>query len=362
LVDRLNWENYPQLDRRLVELNHELGDYLSGTELHERIALTLTDEYGNALGREFSPDAIRNRLKRVRFAQLAEDPEMVLMPHFQEYREIILGTAPVPAKEVNGLAPGDYLASLLVGRRKHLVISDLHIPTQDEWAIQVAVERNLTADLVVINGDLMDSYALSTFIKKKDIPIYEELDGVVRFLKWIAGVFPNALIWIDQGNHEDRVYKRILPVLPAGLEFLARTDLLDMLARPFPNVLAASDWFVGSIGDAIYAHAEASSSIPGRAATTTGDWFLNHNRQLGIGRPRFVSQAHTHKVSVVYDEGQDMKVVESGCLCHSQDYARTTRSKKPQVQGYVTVIQNDGVTDLANSREHVFMLSERKGA
>jgi hypothetical protein len=342
----------------LVELNHELGDYLSGTELHERIALTLTDEYGNALGREFSQDAIRNRLKRVNFAKLADDPEMVMMPHFEEYGEILRGTLPAPAKEVNGLTPGEYLESLLVGRRKHLILSDLHVPTQDEWAIQRAVERNLTADLVVLNGDLLDLYALSVFVKRKDLPVYLELDGGVRFLKWISRTFPSALIVLDQGNHEDRLLKRVAPLLPAGLEFMSKLDILDVLTRPFPNVISYPDWYV-AVGDAVYAHADAASVTPGKPARDTGEWFLNHAQQLGIRRPRFVTQAHTHRVNVNYDEGFDLKELESGCLCQIQEYTHSVRHRKPQVQGYVTVVQVDGVTDLANSRENVLMRSER---
>lgn len=353
---KITWENFPNLDNRLLEVAAEAGVHHSGPGYYDRIAAVLTNEF-RTIGKTFTGDMVRNRLKRVQYTALGSRPATVLMPHFQIHADIITGTQPAPDKLVQGRTWQEYIETVMLnGTRKTLVLSDLHIPTQHDKAIDFAVRRNLTADLIIINGDLLDLYSVSGFIKPRDIPIYEELDGAIRFLTWISDLFPNTFILLTRGNHEQRLYTKVVPHLPSGLQFVAKLDLLDTLARPFPNVMSVNDWFV-AVGDAIYAHSDATSAIPGKPAQTTGEWFLTHMDELGLTTaPRFVVQGHTHRVSAVYTHNQ--KCVESGCLCNHQDYARTTRYKVPQGLGYVTALQYNGVTDLQNSREYAFVPSE----
>lgn len=338
---KINWSNYPKLDDRLLELTAD-------NYTNEKIAETLTKEFAY-IGKVFTDDMVRNRLRRVVFKSLDNDPPMVLMPHFQVYKDVIHG-ANVPEKIVNGQTLPKFLQNFLIGDRKTLVLSDLHIPTQHDAMLDLAVQRNKTADLVILNGDILDLHNASTFVKRRDVPIYEELDGAIRFFDWLSQQFPNTFILMTRGNHENRVYNKILPAIPAGLEFLANLDILDALARPFPNIVSIDDWFL-SIGDAVYAHSDSTSAIPGKPAKDTGEWFLSHAHELGIVPPRFVVQAHTHRVSAVYTYNQ--KCVESGCCCLAQDYARSTRWRVPQIMGYVVTLQSNGITDLVNSREYM---------
>lgn len=355
-MTKIHWESYPQLDKRLLELSYELGRHLSGTTLHERIARTLTTE-NRSIGKVFTVDAVRNRLKRISYEGLGTHPPVVLMPNFQRHAPIIKGREDAPKKQVRGMDWPTYLDQVVLkGETKTLVLSDLHIPTQQDDAIDFAVVRNLTADLVILNGDILDLYSVSSFVKRSDVPLYEELDGAVRFFEWISRKFKDSFIILTRGNHETRLYTKVLPHLPDGLEYLANLDLLDSLTRPFANMLSMNDWFV-SVGDAVYAHSDATASIPGKPAQMTGEWFVSHYQELDIpAPPRFVVQAHTHRVSAVYTH--NMKCVESGCLCGPQEYSRTTKYRTPQGMGYVVALQYDGVTDLMNSREYALLPSE----
>lgn len=352
---KINWESYPELDKRLLELSYEHGR-LSGATLHETIARTLTREF-KALGKVFTVDSVRNRLGRVSYDALGTRPPVILMPNFQRYSDVIKGKQPAPAKQVRGMDYAVYIEQVVLqGITKTLVLSDLHIPTQQDEAIDFAVARNLTAKLVVVNGDILDLYSVSSFVKRDDVPIYEELDGGVRFFEWLSNKFKDAFIVLTRGNHENRVFNKVLPHLPDGLEFLAKLDVLEALARPFPNIISVNDWFV-SVGDAVYAHSDATASIPGKPAQMTGEWFALHYQELDMpAPPRFVVQAHTHRVSAVYLP--NMKCVESGCLCGVQEYSRTTKYRSPQGMGYVVTLQYDGVADLMNSREYALVPSE----
>lgn len=347
-MTKLLWEQVPRLDLRLLELNASL-EHLANGERHQEIAKVLTEEFSSTVGMRFTADKVRNRLARVRYQEFAQDDPFVLMPRFEHHRAVITGQEEIPAKLVRGKTMDETLVDLRVGRRRILCLSDLHIPFLDYQALDKAIVNNLTADLVIINGDVFDAFSLSTFLRDRDVPIYEELEQTVRFFERISGQYPEAFILVTIGNHEQRVYKRTLPVLPAGLEFLANADLLAILARPFPNIVAIGDWFV-QVGSAIFAHSASASSIDARAAVDTLEWFTQHRDVLGLESFNLVVQAHSHRVSVTYR--YNGKAIESGCLCLPQSYARTTRTKRPQQQGYVTVYQQNGVSDLVNSREY----------
>jgi hypothetical protein len=346
---RIDWDKY-NFDRRLTELQYE-HDNLSSGALHRAIAEQLNTEFSATYGVHFTEDSVRNRLKRITFDQLGDAPVTVIMPYYEEYKDIIEGYTLPPTKMVNGMEFSEYIETMRVGHRKTLVMSDLHIPFQNDDYIQHAVESNLTADLVVLNGDLMDAYALSTFVKSIDVPIYSEIDGIVRVFKWLSELFPNAFIVITEGNHEGRVARRLLPMMPAGLAFLANDDIMSLLARPFPNIVATGDWFF-QVADAIYAHADSASGVAAKPALDVLNWFIAHQEQEGLEPFTLTLQAHTHRVAVVY-QGK-YKAMETGCLCAPMSYARTTKHRFPQQQGYVVVQQEQGKTDFTRSREFVF--------
>ncbi len=341
----MRWENY-NFDRRLIELQHEY-DYLSGGALHQAIAAQLNDEYATSYGIRFTEDSVRNRLKRITFDQLADRPVTVIMPYYQKYQDLIEGDG-LP-KLVNGYTFESYLQSMQLGHKKTLVLSDLHIPFINDQFVQEAVERNLTADLIVLNGDIFDAYSLSTFVKTQDIPIYAEIDGIVRFFEWITQLFPDKFIVSTVGNHETRVTRRISPMLPSGLEFLAKENLLTTLAKPFPNIVVTDDWYV-QVGDAIYAHADSAAGVAAKPAVDVLNWFVSHYEEENLAPFRLTCHGHTHRTAVVY-QGK-YKAMESGCLCVPMSYARTTKHRHPSQQGYVVVQQFDGRADFQLSREY----------
>ncbi len=90
---------------------------------------------------------------------------------------------------------------------KILVLADLQVPFFDENAVHVALDegRRQGVDAVLLNGDLVDFFALSTFeTRPEERNFGDEIERGVQLLRAIRAMFPKAqLIW-KFGNHEER--------------------------------------------------------------------------------------------------------------------------------------------------------------
>jgi len=95
----------------------------------------------------------------------------------------------------------------LITQSKILIISDLHIPYQDNKAIELALQYGFDkgANCILINGDLMDMPNHSRFEKDWRMrTTAQEFEAVRQFLKSLRIVFPKAKIVFKEGNHDDR--------------------------------------------------------------------------------------------------------------------------------------------------------------
>ena len=91
--------------------------------------------------------------------------------------------------------------------KRILILSDIHIPYHDETAINPAVEwgKKQKPDTVILNGDTIDFYQLSRFIKDpRKREAKHEIDITKEFLKFITTEFKKATIIYKKGNHDER--------------------------------------------------------------------------------------------------------------------------------------------------------------
>lgn len=99
---------------------------------------------------------------------------------------------------------------------KILIGSDFHIPFQDNKAVNAFI--NYAADtqpeVIVINGDLLDFYRLSKFVKGEGRnPMQEIAEGKI-ILESIRTACPNSDIYYPIGNHESRLETYIFNKAP----------------------------------------------------------------------------------------------------------------------------------------------------
>lgn len=95
---------------------------------------------------------------------------------------------------------------------KVCVFNDVHIPNHHEEGVANVMDfiRYEGFDHVVINGDLMDCYWLSSFPKEPGVPDFQaELDMTIEFLEELRSAAPNAKIDYLEGNHEERLKRRL---------------------------------------------------------------------------------------------------------------------------------------------------------
>ena len=105
-------------------------------------------------------------------------------------------------------------------------ISDIHIHYQDKKALAMAMDiikdYNLNEeDSVIIGGDLVDYYPISSFspdLTQSNIDL--ELFEAVEWLNELRKLAPKSNIFFFEGNHEQRMQKKIMSCVSSLAPFL----------------------------------------------------------------------------------------------------------------------------------------------
>ena len=127
---------------------------------------------------------------------------------------------------------------VISGKRKVLILSDIHFPFHDEKALLIALEHGIVqgCDTVVLNGDTIENYGVSRWEpdpRKRDLQ--HELQTCREGLAMIREAFPEAEMFFKFGNHDDRLeayLKKNAPLLlsvpECSLESLLKLDELKI--------------------------------------------------------------------------------------------------------------------------------------
>jgi predicted phosphodiesterase len=87
------------------------------------------------------------------------------------------------------------------------IMSDIHVPFHSMSALTCAIKhlREEQIDCLILNGDIMDFYAISRHEKEKDLRDFaKEIEMGRNFLQKIRDLFPLIPIYYKMGNHENR--------------------------------------------------------------------------------------------------------------------------------------------------------------
>lgn len=240
---------------------------------------------------------------------------------------------------------------------KVLVLSDLHIPFHKDKEIIDIVKEYSNVNLIILAGDVLDCFSVSTFPKEMHIPLYEELKIASSFLRKIDRLTPNTKKIVFRGNHEFR-FKRYLAKFQSEFSPLVSDDILEILKNGFTyrdyknrkrvieplsdNFKIVDSWYY-IYKDLILAHPTNFSKIPMRTCVSTYDYFKNQGidfNALAIG--------HTHKAGSLIHGGT--LLCELGCLCEQMDYANNGNvNYMPQTNGYGVFVFHKSKVDIYNS-------------
>jgi len=193
------------------------------------------------------------------------------------------------------------------------VIGDLHIPYQDNDAIEAAFDKmeEQNIESLLINGDMLDFYQMSFHEKDpRMVHFKEELESGRQFLDYCRSRFPGIPIYFIPGNHENR-FERYLRV--------KASELLDMDEFRLDVLLRVAEYGV--------------QYIPFRSKVVFGDFLIEHGDKIpgagGVVPARTALMRlktnclinHFHKTSSssqrVYgpDDSTTIRGYSLGCLC-----------------------------------------------
>ena len=238
------------------------------------------------------------------------------------------------------------------------LISDLHIPFQDEEAIAKLLAH--PAENLWIAGDIFDSYAVSTHRKLNGhITTTEELAQGRALMERFAKTYKN--VYVIEGNHDKRAQKRIQEFHPQMLEMfstpvkLAITGLTNIKALSLTVKNTADntqfgqnykiDW-IGLQGDVLFGHFEQFCGDD--AVKKVDGWLAENSHILDLPELKAIAQAHTHRLGVSFNPKGRM-LISTGCMCKTMAYQLEGHAKfSPRVLGYVSFkMVNDKIDPLS---------------
>lgn len=307
------------------EINKDLTDSDIAGILNEEFQLTLTS------------DAVHGKLYRE--CDKIRVSETVLLPTYEKFKSQIHDNS-----RINTLTE-----LVLAGKKKILVLSDLHIPYMNKDALNLTLNLNAAADVVVIS-EIMDLGSQSSFAATDNIPLELEVEETLKLLELLSTRFP--LVIVIEANHDYRLARKALKVLPTEFSLLVEeTNLMQLLVRPFKNVVFVPNWWV-QIEDAIICHASKTSTVSMKVIGDLDMFFKDHHHDLGLRMPyRVLVQGHTHQLGVLAKP--DLKLFESGMLCSIRSWYQKIPSRTCWITGFVVVEMQDGKSLLNKCREYM---------
>lgn len=241
---------------------------------------------------------------------------------------------------------------------KVVSISDLHIPFVNDAVIKDMIDKHSDADILVVNGDLLEQYSVSKWPKSKGIVLQHEYKIAVKYVKMFAERFKKVVL--TRGNHDERVAKYFSSNIDPGISFLTHPDPLERIAsgfdfttngtfakvNTFDNVFyfgGLCGWYA-KVGKTIFAHPSGGSGVPMKTGVNVANYFLEKEDFdcIVIG--------HTHKMGQVIYKGK--LIIEQGCACIPMDYEADSKMQYGQQSfGYAVIYMNaKGEVDFDKSR------------
>lgn len=211
-----------------------------------------------------------------------------------------------------------------------LCISDIHFPFAKP--IEIFCDYVGRVDILVLNGDLLDCYAISKFSKLyRDSPIEEMIGARQYLINLIEYIRPKQVV-VTYGNHELRLCSYLNSRLDTDIQELMPETALDYLFvdgfthydrklktktyyEPIRDVFEdikieyTGNWHC-QIFDTIFCHPKAFASNPMKTAEKAMYFFRNEGKQF-----KTLVMAHTHRTGS-YTIG-NTTIYEQGAACET---------------------------------------------
>ena len=201
----------------------------------------------------------------------------------------------------------------IIEAKKVLVMSDVHLPYHDVPAISAAIEfaQNEEIDAILLNGDTLDFYTLSRFIRDpKARSFAHELLTFQLFIEALNQAFPSAKVYIKLGNHDER-YQHYLWTKAGELDGVEEFELKNIIKKRAPEAEVIGDKRIIKLGalNVLHGH-EFGQSIFSP---------VNVARGLFLRGKVSAMQGHNHQTSEHTESNMNGEITTTysvGCLCN----------------------------------------------
>ena len=238
----------------------------------------------------------------------------------------------------------DWTPFKLTGVSKVGVINDIHIPYHCLEALTATLLylKQEDIDCLLINGDLVDFYQMSRFLKDpRARNTAGELEDTKQFFGSVRKLFPKARIVFKLGNHDERFEHYLLHKAP---------ELLDIEALSLESLLECEKYGVEVVGSKRPIYLGGLTVLHGHEYQSGMIAPVNVARGLFLRAKACALQGHSHQTSEHSETDVRQKLIttwSTGCLCQLHpEYARFNKWN----QGFAIVDLEGKDFEVSNKR------------
>ena len=191
-----------------------------------------------------------------------------------------------------------------------LILGDMHFPYHDRVAIETSLDWGVKKGIntILLNGDILDFYQLSKFIKDPSTRrIKDEIAMLRLFLEGLKKDLPGVKIYYKMGNHEERFENYMKVKAP---------ELFDISDFKLDVILHLAEYGVEYIGDKRKVMAGKLPILHGHEIRTSSS--VNPARGIYLKIKKSAIANHYHQSSEHSEtnfDGELSTVFSLGCLC-----------------------------------------------
>ena len=207
---------------------------------------------------------------------------------------------------------------IIKGHKRVAIFSDIHIPFHSMSALTTALDfcKKDKPDALILNGDTLDAFQLSRFVKD---PRKRHFAEELKMMKHLIEVFQKVLkckIYFKYGNHSER-YEHFL--------FTKAKELIGIEEFELDNLIKARVNGIEIIKDKRIMRLNGLNVIHGHEYTQGIFNPVNVARGLFLRAKTSALQSHSHQSSEHTERDMNGKITttwSTGCLCElSPPYA-----------------------------------------
>ena len=185
-----------------------------------------------------------------------------------------------------------------------IIGSDVHIPFQDDKAVNAFINycKEIQPNAIILNGDVLDFYKLSRFVKGEGRNPYEEITQCQELLKSLKESCPKSQVFYVIGNHETRLETYVLNNAPHLASLVE--DVFTIIKTKDIGVTGCSEVLIND--SFVCTHGKLLGNKAGLSAMKE----IEKHYMSG-------ASGHTHRLAKFLTRKARRKFVwlETGCLC-----------------------------------------------